>query len=387
MTQNQILSFAAAAVPGEVQARLPAAETIKRVLHRVRANHLPKDPNTLRELIIEGHWSQTSGEYPTTFLKYDNGPDADERAVIFVTEVHLQQLASCEVWCMDGTFAVATRLFHQSYVVQGKYNGGFLPFAYALLQRKTQTSYEAMLCVLEEAGCDPSVVIVDFERIVELALHAVFGEHVNIQYCFYHLTLSIWRKIQSLGLTNLYESNDNFCLFCGQIDALAFPPLDEVPEGMAFLRESAPEAATPLVEYFETNYVTGHLHPRPQTQDLQLRFWRVPPIFAPAQWNVHEVTFAEQLWTNNVSEGWNNKFQSLVGQSHPTVSACKWNALVSRLLRDERGVRPKKRTKKVYTEPQGRLRNLCEDRSLGRKSIPDFLRGVSHNLRDGRPNI
>ena len=68
---NQILSFAAAAVPDEVQARLPAAEMIKRVLRRVRANHRPKDPNTLRELIIEGQWSQ----------KYDNGPDADERVV------------------------------------------------------------------------------------------------------------------------------------------------------------------------------------------------------------------------------------------------------------------------------------------------------------------
>ena len=177
---NQILSFAAAAVPDEVQARLPAAETIKRVLHHVSTNHRPKDPNTLRELIIEGQWSQTTVQHPTTSLKYDNGPDADERVVIFATEVHLQQLASCEVWCMDGTFAVAPRLFHQLYVVQGKYNGVFLPFACALLQRKTKSSYEAMLCVLEEAGCDPSVVIVDFERTVELALHAVSGDHVNI---------------------------------------------------------------------------------------------------------------------------------------------------------------------------------------------------------------
>ena len=36
---------------------------------------------------------------------------------------------------MDGTFAVAPRLFHQLYVVQGKCNGVFLPLAYALLQR------------------------------------------------------------------------------------------------------------------------------------------------------------------------------------------------------------------------------------------------------------
>ena len=103
---------------------------------------------------------------------------------------------------MDGTFAVAPYLFHQFYVIQGQYKLLFFfqPFAYALLKRKTQTTYEAMLRVLEEAGCDPSVVIVDFERSVELALHAVYSDHVNIQYWFYHLTQSIRRKIKSLGL-------------------------------------------------------------------------------------------------------------------------------------------------------------------------------------------
>ena len=94
--------------------------------------------------------------------------------------------------------------------------------------------------------------------------------------------------------------------------------------------------------------VTGHLRPRPQTPDLQLRFRRVPPIFAPAQWNIHEVTLANQPRTNNVSEGWNNKFRNLVGQSHPTVwklieclqAECARVSAV--LLQDERGVRPKK---------------------------------------------
>ena len=72
---------------------------------------------------------------------------------------------------------------------------------------------ESSVCTIFFDQVDPSVVIVDFERSVELALHAVFGEHVTIQYCFYHLTQSIWRKIQSLGLTNLYESDDDFRLW------------------------------------------------------------------------------------------------------------------------------------------------------------------------------
>ena len=113
-------------------------------------------------------------------------------------------------------------------MIHGQIDNVFLPLAYVLLQRKTQTTYEIMLRVLEQARCDPSVIIVDFERSVELAIVSVFGEQGTFQYCFYRLTQTIWRKIQSLGLTTLYENGNDLRLFCGQIDALAFLPPDEV---------------------------------------------------------------------------------------------------------------------------------------------------------------
>ena len=50
------------------------------------------------------------------------------------------------------------------------------------------------------------------------------------------------------------------------------------------------------------------------------------------------------------------------------------------LLQEERCILPKKKTKNVYVELQIRLHHLYED-------ISEFLRGVSHNLRGGQPNI
>ena len=50
-----------------------AAETIKRVLHHVLGNHQPKDPHTLRELIIEGRWSQATGEHRPTLCSMTMG--------------------------------------------------------------------------------------------------------------------------------------------------------------------------------------------------------------------------------------------------------------------------------------------------------------------------
>ena len=34
---------------------------------------------------------------------------------------------------------------------------------------------------------------------------------------------------------------------------------------------------------------------------------------------MHQVTLDDQPRTNNISEGWNNKFSSLVGEQHPSV--------------------------------------------------------------------
>ena len=89
------------------------------------------------------------------------------------------------------------------------------------------------------------------------------------------------------------------------------------------------------------------------------------------------------------------KFFSLVGHQHPSTRIWKLieclKAETARvtgvLVQLERGVRPKKRTKRVYVELQSRLKNLCEDRVEGRKSVAEFLRAVSHNIRAGQPYI
>ena len=99
---------------------------------------------------------------------------------------------------------------------------------------------------------------------------------------------------------------------------------------------------------------------------------------------MHAVTLANQPGTNNASEGWNYTFQALVGHNHHTV----WKRVdciqaESARIQDERDILPKN----MYVELQIRLHCLCEDRASGRKSISEFLRGVSHNFRGDQPNI
>ena len=46
-------------------------------------------------------------------------------------------------------------------------------------------------------------------------------------------------------------------LFCGMLDGLAFLPVDQVQEGMDYLKAHTPDSLEPLVEYFDSTYVNG----------------------------------------------------------------------------------------------------------------------------------
>ena len=83
----------------------------------------------------------------------------------------------------------------------------------------------------------------------------------------------------------------------------------------------------------------------------------------------------------------------LVGHAHPSIFKLieklqQEQARVQLLvLQDELGMQPHKRIRRVYVELQKRLHNLCVDYRDGRKTMEQFLRGVSLNIRVGNPDI
>ena len=134
---------------------------------------------------------------------------------------------------------------------------------YAFLPGKSQCIYEELFSAIanksQELGfdLDHKIINIDFELAVINAAKAIFGESVQIQGCFYHLTQNTWTKIQDLGLAQDYKDNDDIKLFCGMIDPLTFLPCDQVLEGMEYLQSVCPEELVDLVTYFNTNYVSG----------------------------------------------------------------------------------------------------------------------------------
>ena len=88
-------------------------------------------------------------------------------------------------------------------------------------------------------------------------------------------------------------------------------------------RKIAPSDTEDLLAYFDSICVNGIFRGRQNGNNVQVRC--VFPRFLPNKWNVHERTLADEPQTSNFCEGWNSRFSSLVGYTHPSI----WKAIKS----------------------------------------------------------
>jgi hypothetical protein len=54
-------------------------------------------------------------------------------------------------------------------------------------------------------------------------------------------TQASWRKIQQLSLVPLYKNDDDFRLFSGMMDSLAYLPVPDLTNGIHLLRALCPD--------------------------------------------------------------------------------------------------------------------------------------------------
>jgi len=151
---------------------------------------------------------------------------------------------------MDDTFDTTPNIFSQHYVIRAPLGESSVSCVYALLSDKSQSTYEELIIAIQNRCNDlefqpnPTTVIMDFEQAAINAVTNTIGPHVHIQGCFYHLTQSTWRKIQSMWLVTLYSASEDVRHFCGMLDGLAFLPVDCVVNGLQFLKQNIPAYPT-----------------------------------------------------------------------------------------------------------------------------------------------
>ncbi|KAF0682253.1 Uncharacterized protein FWK35_00033442, partial [Aphis craccivora] len=118
----QIFAEVVSNVPRSILAELPKEEYLKRTIRNHRCNDPPK-PTCGNEIIIEGEYREYGNQ---RFLLYDNGPNSDDRILMFATDNYLSLLAKSDTWFVDGNFGLAPEFFKQLYVIRVQINSVFV---------------------------------------------------------------------------------------------------------------------------------------------------------------------------------------------------------------------------------------------------------------------
>ena len=142
-------------------------------------------------------------------------------------------------WMADGTFKMAPQLFFQLYTIHAIRDNLVFPCLCALLGRKNRRTYEEMwrLIKMYAPNLNPRFCILDFELAAKSAIISAFP-HIEVRGCFFHLSQSIWRKIQDLGLKVTYTDDEDTRLYCRMLASLAFLPPEKITEHFEELQEN-----------------------------------------------------------------------------------------------------------------------------------------------------
>jgi len=228
-TPSRLFAIETSNLSNEEMILLTEEKSVKRSLRRIRNKKYPS-LCPLSELKINGIFTTTGGPEPKQFLLFDN---ENNTIIVFASPEEMLELSKSVKWCMDRTFFTCPKEFYQVYIIHACIKNTSVPCVYALLQRKTKDIYVELLSTLRSMLSELKLktISIEFEQSMIQAIELVFID-VNIQCCYYHLSQSIWRKVQNIGLATKYKENENVRQIVGMLKGLALLPLKYVKKGM-----------------------------------------------------------------------------------------------------------------------------------------------------------
>ena len=181
-----------------------------------------------------------------------------------------------------------------------------VPLVYVLMVDKSEKSYLRVFQKLRELrpNLNPLSVMSDYEKASQNAISHVFP-NTQLIGCLFHLGQSLWKKVQSLHLDNLYRDDENIRIHIRMLLALSFVPLQDVPLAFETLADDSPQEIVALLDYWEDNYV-----------GRQRRNKRAQPRYPISIWNVrNRVTDGLPRVTGGLPQ-----FSGIVAPSFPKYS-------------------------------------------------------------------
>ena len=150
------------------------------------------------------------------------------------------------------------------------------------------------------------------------------------------------------------------------------------------LRNNFPAKFDPVKNYFEEYYVVGR--PSRGRPGKSGRRAFIEPRYPPAIWNQYNATVQEQHRTNNISEGWHNRFHLVIGKDHPHLYSAltefkKEQADTESCIKDlNLGKSVKAASKRKWIELQRRMRSIVLTNEVHRadKTIAEYIENLAN---------
>ncbi|KAL3108016.1 hypothetical protein niasHT_014022 [Heterodera trifolii] len=202
----------------------------------------------------------------------------DDDLAIFASPRQLQLLKKSAVIVSDGTFKQAPKGIYQVYRVFGFVAATHaVPLCTALMRGKSRVIYQRFWSTLRQELEDTEGELMisqanfDFEpaSIEEFRLNFI---HVHCKMCCFHVRQAMHRRIQRMGLANLYTSREQegraFQALIRKIGALQFAPPNHVNRSVHLMQQLINESELELIirlslldilEYYVTTWVRNSI--------------------------------------------------------------------------------------------------------------------------------
>ncbi|GMR56405.1 hypothetical protein PMAYCL1PPCAC_26600, partial [Pristionchus mayeri] len=243
------------------------------------------------------------------FLRYNSTSSSQDGTVIFCTSGSLMMMNGNSHWSTDGTFRVAPPPYSQLFVIGVQMGHLFVPTVFSLLKTKRADAYKEIFDAVSSMGVinHPSDILMGecsiyhFERAISSAAQRAFP-NVAVKRCLFHLTQTIWRSVQSNGLTSDYKLPDvKMTIRC--LAALAFLDVAEIPHYytalVAHSAVSTPQCE-PVLESFGRNYVgldtAGNVH---------------VPLYPLDEWSARSRILSSYHASNSAQESFNSSLRGI----------------------------------------------------------------------------
>ncbi|XP_046659976.1 uncharacterized protein LOC124353943 [Homalodisca vitripennis] len=256
--------------PVEVSSRI-GYEQLRSAMYRAKRQRMDIIPQSLEDLAVmlgqpnNRRFVRTLDDHPFYLGHVSNEGSS---SVIFGSHHFIQLMEEAHEVHIDGTFKVRPNVppSRQLLTVMTMHFSQAFPVFYVLMESKSSSSYIALFRFLRDVApqFNPTVVITDFERGLQVAVRTVFP-NAHLVGCWFHSANAMRKRARLLGMTALLNENPVAHKIVKMTMSLPLLPHDAIPAGMRAIRQHAlrnglAEEMERFLLYVEETWIQGKLN-------------------------------------------------------------------------------------------------------------------------------